>query len=660
MVYHLQETPTYARNTMVEEANNDSTDSVNATTSAAPEHHLKALARAIEPTRVSEGTPKSVYAGRIKSLAQAEKLLDECLEKDPAKRVENTKKVEDIYLYMYTPGRETGFSERKESLRKTPLYLLLHADRYDQPTTQPEHHPELNQATTTDVVLGAFEKNDIKARKKHLLDHPVMRVVITLKWRAFGLRMYCEQRLMFWLLLVTMTISVSIGLGVLPEATYDDLFMGWLTTCSLLLIGVVATRFLTWKNKKPWACTLAVTLACVGGGLQYVYEPLQAQLSWTSFGRLNNIVLSLCAIYFCVFEIRELAADIDDPGSVKAAKRRSNGQLTESHTRTSANQSAGRANGLELEENRPMSHCEAPESPWTWAMLHHYCIHAPIHGIKCAIDLLRGKSTSPYLESYWNRIQFPTFFAVFACAVGELTLPLTDDVRTFASIPALFLLYIMGLQNLEVFGNISYLLPMMRRMLTDVVSFLVFFWSIQCGYTCAYYLLFKSKGNDPVFAPYATVPQCFVTTYLVTFAQINLEPFKALTSPVQWILGYVLLLTHATISIVMLLNVLIAMMNKTMGSYLEEAKHEARVTFAECVLRLEKTKTFATTEADLKAVIVKGDSSNDTVNEKIETLLERMCRSRRVTTRNLDVLQARVGDVFYILQAQNDGLFHVI
>ncbi|KDO16542.1 hypothetical protein SPRG_17948, partial [Saprolegnia parasitica CBS 223.65] len=160
----------------------EATNNVDTGTSDAPSvhdgHSLAVLAHALEPTRKLDDTPKEVYDNRVKSLKTVGKQFDECLTKGT--RAERVQKVEDIYLYMYEQEGEKGFSERKESLRKTPLYLLLHADRYDPPKTQP-NGAEVNQAT--DVVLGKFEMNDIKTRKKKLLDHPVMRVVITLKWR---------------------------------------------------------------------------------------------------------------------------------------------------------------------------------------------------------------------------------------------------------------------------------------------------------------------------------------------------------------------------------------------------------------------------------------------------------------------------------------------
>ncbi|EQC26883.1 hypothetical protein SDRG_15306 [Saprolegnia diclina VS20] len=123
---------------------------------------------------------------------------------------------------------------------------------------------------------------------------------------------------------------------------------------------------------------------------------------------------------------------------------------------------------------------------------------------------------------------------------------------------------------------------------------------------------------------YETVPKSFLTTYLVTFGQINMEPFDQLATTSASILGYLLLVSHATIVIVMLLNVLIAMMDKTMGAYMDEAKVEATVTFAECVLRMEKTTTQAMSEVywrqldKSKAQVLYEDMLRADANEKSE------------------------------------------
>ncbi|KDO16541.1 hypothetical protein SPRG_17946 [Saprolegnia parasitica CBS 223.65] len=98
--------------------------------------------------------------------------------------------------------------------------------------------------------------------------------------------------------------------------------------------------------------------------------------------------------------------------------------------------------------------------------------------------LLKGGKPSPYLESYWNRIQLPTFFLILIYVVCEFTAAFSATMRVYAGIPALFLVWVMSVSYLEVIPAVGYLLPMMRRMLTD------------CAYTSAPNLLFKSQGGN--------------------------------------------------------------------------------------------------------------------------------------------------------------------
>ncbi|KDO29614.1 hypothetical protein SPRG_05567 [Saprolegnia parasitica CBS 223.65] len=114
---------------------------------------------------------------------------------------------------------------------------------------------------------------------------------------------------------------------------------------------------------------------------------------------------------------------------------------------------------------------------------------------------------------------------------------------------------------------------------------------------------------------------------------MNLGPFQALTSPAAHVLGYtLLLLTHATIVIVMLLNIRIAILNKTMGAHMTEAKIEATVVFPEYVLHMKKTTT--------------PDDGNWSLNGKsgdvFYSVLEETLRSMRYETSNQKVTRKAI------------------
>ncbi|KDO29610.1 hypothetical protein SPRG_05563 [Saprolegnia parasitica CBS 223.65] len=419
-----------------------------------------------------------------------------------------------------------------------------------------------------------------------------MRLVVLLGWRAFGLRIYCEQLFTHLLLLLTLTVSLGLSLGTATGPKFEKVLLFWLICTPFLLLSLLATRFLTWKNKGPcvWL-TLALWYGVVTGVLinyDTLLDLVKSQKlpkagNVELFGCINNVLLGLSALYFCVFELRELHADATKRGQSKFTS---------------------------------------------------------------ILNLFKGNKPSPYLESYWNRVQLPTFVLVLVYVVCEFTAPFSANMRVYAGIPMLFLLFIMCVQYLEVFPAVGYLLPMMRRMLADVFFYLVFYFPIQCAYASAYYLLFKSQGGnlkpyepEPAFSSnftsamgcffpsanasssatslklleilktkdkndmfqgYETVPKSFLTTYLVSFGQINVEPFDQLASPSAYVLGYFLLVTHATIVVVILLSVLIAMMNKTMDAHFAQDKAQACVTFAECVLRMGKVKTSTTRRGNLQ------------------------------------------------------------
>ncbi|KDO29609.1 hypothetical protein SPRG_05562 [Saprolegnia parasitica CBS 223.65] len=450
-------------------------------------------------------------------------------------------------------------------VRDSMLFKLLHQDSSDN--------------------LLPWDLDAIENAKKRLLRHVVMRLIVLLKWRAFGLRMYCEQLLMHGLLLLTFTVSLVIGFGIdtATSAELDQVLIGWLykavCACIVLIVGggTITGLLLKYDDVQPLCISTATINTTMDG------EDKKGRFS-ERFVALNNALLGLSALYFCVFESREFAADM-------------------------------------LDDDEPRGFV-------------HRGLRALRYMLTSTFALLKGGKPTPYLESYWNRIQLPTFFLILIYVVCEFTAPFSATMRVYAGIPALFLVWVMSVSYLEVIPAVGYLLPMMRRMLADVFRYLAFYFPIQCAYTCAYYLLFKSQGyylkpyepdqtffdkfsqslgsvfpgtnneteatfallailknKDPneMFKGYESVPKSFLTTYLVTFAQINMEPFEQLGTTASSVLGYFLVLTHATIVIVMLLNVLIAMLNKTMGAHMDEAKLEACVTFAECVLRMEKT-----------------------------------------------------------------------
>ncbi|OQR87702.1 hypothetical protein THRCLA_10437 [Thraustotheca clavata] len=130
----------------------------------------------------------------------------------------------------------------------------------------------------------------------------------------------------------------------------------------------------------------------------------------------------------------------------------------------------------------------------------------------------------------------------------------------------------------------------MTLLVNDVYRFLIFYAPFQFAYAFAYYLLFQDclKQESCDASAFDSISQSFITTYLVMLQQFDTGSFDQLQGA-QYVVGYILLLSHTTLVMVMLLNVLVAMLSKSVEDILERAKQEALCSFAECVLRCEKT-----------------------------------------------------------------------
>ncbi|KDO24125.1 hypothetical protein SPRG_10913 [Saprolegnia parasitica CBS 223.65] len=442
---------------------------------------------------------EKAITGKKLRLAVATAELDKC--------IDNEHELRQVYGVL----GETGLNE-------TPLFLLLQSPQY---------------------------KNRDEA--KQLLEHTVMRKVIMLKWKIFGMRMYMEQALMYLLLLMTLTLSVSM------DVSDDDAFPAqlsvWLYIGLGLVTALIATYFFKYSHRALWwTCVLAIVLLEWLVVRTALSPFLHAHVVWPAFVYINNVLLAIVGVYFLRFELNEMF-----------------GELSENHREFDC--------GIES------------LSPRLKKTL-YYIVSAPFMVVAQFLLMLLGHVEANYYQSDFNKVQLPTFIVLVVYAAAELIMPFKADARLCVGIGLTFLTWALSVQYLEVHGTAGYLIPMMKRMLHDVYRFMAFYIPFQCAYAFAYYLLFQDQENAD---GYDTIPKSFVTTFLVMLGQIETGPFDELADPTQYVLGYTLLLTHATLVIVMLLNVLVAMMTKSVDGGMEKAKREALVSFAECILRSEKT-----------------------------------------------------------------------
>ncbi|RHY09865.1 hypothetical protein DYB36_008074 [Aphanomyces astaci] len=199
---------------------------------------------------------------------------------------------------------------------------------------------------------------------------------------------------------------------------------------------------------------------------------------------------------------------------------------------------------------------------------------------------MMGYGVRNYFTSVVNSMQIITFCVIlfFYVPCQLQIIPETVVPRQTQLVCSGFTtlsLWVLFLQFLEIIPSAGYLLPMMKGLMRDLTRFSI----LYGGLTCCYYILFQSKPG------HETLLKSFITVFLVLFGQLDqvvdvIESEKD-KQPLLYVVGYILLMFHCAAAIVLLLNVLIAMMNVTMQMGLENARIEALVSYAHCILRLE-------------------------------------------------------------------------
>ncbi|OQR81260.1 ankyrin 2,3/unc44 [Achlya hypogyna] len=206
-----------------------------------------------------------------------------------------------------------------------------------------------------------------------------------------------------------------------------------------------------------------------------------------------------------------------------------------------------------------------------------------------------------YWKSRINRTQLCTNVAILLVFVPMKLeiVPAPWPVQTGVGGAITIVLWILSLQFLEVVPAAGYLLPMMSKLLADVGNFFIFFGVFQMGLTITFYQLFRNQDAEA----FNTLGQSFITTYFVAFGQLPLDSITSFDAhdPYDQFLStctVLLMMFHSAVVIVLLLNVLLAMMNKTVDGGLEKAKTEALASYASCILRLEEAMGLDAVQTD--------------------------------------------------------------
>ncbi|KAF0698824.1 Aste57867_10573 [Aphanomyces stellatus] len=421
------------------------------------------------------------------------------------------------------------------------------------------------QTSALHAVLELESDNpDFMFRAKKLLEHVVLQRILSLKWEFFAQRLFFEQIFSYIVLLISMTISVTLhGMNVdsrdalirakvdTMDDDYDVEISMWTIAVMFSLVGFGAAQLL--RPKPLWL--LARFLH--DGKLTFeptMYIPnlsaLKIRARWAIFVFMlvGTLAMSVPVLFYILPVMRNQKYHVYANWVV-------NGSLW-------------------------LAACYFTDLEWR-----------EFQGDKGSW----GTKISNYFKSGFNCCQLFTYMVILVVYVPhELGLqwlyPGLDKINLCLGCLLTLGLWILSLQYVAVFRTGGYLLPMMSGILQDVWNFLTFFAVFQLGLTCVFYQLFHNYAD---IYGYESFFHAFCTTFFVLFGQFRTELWDGDSvlkdDNLIFAFSIILVLFHACVVTVILMNVLLATVNKTVDRGLERSKVEALWSYAECILRLEVT-----------------------------------------------------------------------
>ncbi|EQC31223.1 hypothetical protein SDRG_11146 [Saprolegnia diclina VS20] len=499
------------------------------------------------------------------------------------------------------------------------------------------HHMEsVYGRTAKDSALYAVLHLDLNdadetfATKKALLEHIVFSRLLEIKWELFGKRMYLQQLLMNLLLLITMTTASFLGSDETPSTT----------ACLFGLSACLFVGFGYWMltRLEPEALWIDARYEYDGS---YELDPnvvipnLRGRKHVTiMISYLVPLLLTvLCSLLLVVFA-PYLHLSVWFPTF----------------------------NDLML---------------WLTAL---YFVYTEWQ--EMSVGLLM------YFRSHMNKAQLLVYVVILVVFVPiKLNwIPISPEIEFGLSGFLTLALWVLSLQFLEVVPSASFLMPMMSDLFADIWNFFILFSVFQVGFTLTFYQLFR--GMDDSLHKFGSLAQSFMTTYYVSFGELALDSLDAFgaseeaNASMMYVATAVLMMLHVAIMVIILLNVLLAMMNKTVDGGLEKAKTQALISYAQCILRLETSmnldeagthdliylKTQPDDAGDEKTPLVaprewlnpifteRVSKSDLRLSELQATALQKVAADREVWTTLMARLDATIGKELDYLR---DGFLHV-
>ncbi|KDO22255.1 hypothetical protein SPRG_12093 [Saprolegnia parasitica CBS 223.65] len=525
-----------------------------------------------------------------------------------------------VHLRAELQCADAVFDERlfRQAVETDPSAAMKYLDQFASSDRYYYHFSQLDaiygrKNVKSSALYAILNSNILPAQdeaKYVCLQHVVMQRILDIKWELFAERMYYFQLLIFGLMMTAMTMVIASSYAIavyiekeqLDEIVDEDsatgitirlMFHLWSVICIYCLVAKAQLRGLTpeylyrlarWQHDGVWAPfdrnvtipslslhksyakwylfkrSIVVTLLVATPWCAYIGFGFTGALGIEKLGFMvlatvmsTAGVLLVTALYFLLLEYREILGE--DPW---IHERRAN---------------AGLCGWLF----------------WTFVLIFLLPLATPF--------MRRYKK---YFGSWFNILQLLTYICIvpFAllsilCLVPEFQ-GLIKDVYLCLGAFITLSLWMLSLQYLEVNKTAGYLLPMLMDALGDVWDFLVFYGVFQCGLTCAFYFIFQQKSDN-----YKTLWASFRTTYFVLYGDNNVDDFAE--TDLEGDLWLRPRMFHCAVMVVLLLNLLLAMMNKTVDRNWDKIHARALSSYARCVLRLEMM--LGQTEAERDSII---------------------------------------------------------
>ncbi|ETV91346.1 hypothetical protein, variant 4 [Aphanomyces invadans] len=440
--------------------------------------------------------------------------------------------------------------------------------------------------------LDTAEPEAKEAVKQYCLQHPMIRRVLQLKWEFFAQRLYIEQFLAYMLLLMSSIISGSFyQLDEAPRNVLKELenffqpdwtaspipvvtsidgtvteqvdssgfrlaFNVWLVTFVYVIVAYAIAHY-GLKPKRICALSKWCREGTYFGLVKFIVWGDYTELDWSEqipdMKQWKSYAMKLLFVQSLLW-----TAVLGIPLFAYIATR------------------------SDAEINASKDFIQMFQNFILWL--------AALYFFRWEVKEMMGYGTRNYFTSIVNTMQMITFCVIlfFYVPCQLQIIPETIVARQTQLVCSgltTLSLWVLFLQFLEIIPSAGYLLPMMKGLMRDLTRFSILYGVFQCGLTCCYYILFQGKiGHESMLKSFSTV-------FFVLFGQLD-QVLEAIDSekadqPLLYVVGYILLMFHCAAAIVLLLNVLIAMMNVTMQMGLENARIEALVSYAHCILRLE-------------------------------------------------------------------------